>query len=71
MPIAQSSHRYQEGSIERVKRAKGPDVWKYRWREPDETGKRKQRKKTIGDVSRFPKKADANPAFAESALSYQ
>lgn len=52
------TNRYQEGSIDRVKRAKGPDVWVYRWRELQDDGTRVQKKKTIGDVERFPKKAD-------------
>lgn len=29
MPVT----RYQEGSIERVKRAKGPDLWAFRYRQ--------------------------------------
>jgi integrase len=45
--------RYQEGSIDRVRRAKGPDVWVYRWRELQPDGTRVQRKKTIGTVSRY------------------
>jgi integrase len=48
------SNRYQEGSIDRVARAKGPDVWVYRWREIQDDGRRVQRKKTIGDVNRYP-----------------
>jgi hypothetical protein len=50
--------RYQEGSIDRVKRAKGPDVWVYRWRELLLDGTRVQRKKTIGTMKDFPRKAD-------------
>jgi integrase len=53
-----SSTRYQEGSIERVARAKGPAVWVYRWRELQVDGTRVQRKKTIGDVKRFPRESD-------------
>jgi integrase len=57
------NNRYQEGSIDRVKRAKGrPDVWVYRWRELQEDGSRVQRKKTIGDTNRYPKRADAKRA---------
>jgi integrase len=52
-----STTRYQEGSIDRVSRAKGPDVWVYRWRELQEDGTRVQRKKTIGDVEQFPTRA--------------
>lgn len=50
--------RYQEGSIERVKRAKDPDVWVYRWRELQPNGTRVQRKKTIGSVEEFRSKSD-------------
>jgi integrase len=54
------NNRYQEGSIERVKRAKGrADVWVFRWRELQEDGRRVQKKRTIGDLNRFPKLADA------------
>ena len=52
------SNRYQEGSIDRISRAKGPDVWVYRWRELQDDGSRVQRKKTIGTVEQYPKKAD-------------
>jgi integrase len=52
------NNRYQEGSINRVKRAKGPDVWVYRWRELQEDGRRVQRKTTIGDAERYPNKSD-------------
>lgn len=57
-----STTRYQEGTIERVRRAKGPDVWVYRWRELDEDGVRVQKKKVIGDVDRHPTKAAAKKA---------
>ncbi len=57
-----STTRYQEGSIERVKRVKGPDVWVYRWRELDEDDRRIQRKKVIGDVDCYPTKASAKKA---------
>jgi integrase len=52
-----STTRYQEGSIDCVSRAKGPDVWVYRWRELQEDGTRVQRKKTIGDVKLFPRES--------------
>lgn len=57
MPIARNN-RYQEGSLDRVSRAKGPEVWVYRWRELNEEGVRVQRKKTIGTVEEYPKKSD-------------
>jgi integrase len=49
-----STRYYQEGSLERVSRAKGPDVWVYRWRE-----NRVQRKKVLGNVQRLKTKAEA------------
>jgi len=55
---ATRSHRYQEGSIDRVKRANGPDMSVYRWRDLKKDGTRVQRKKTIGDIKRFPTKSD-------------
>jgi integrase len=56
------NNRYQEGSIDRASRAQGPDVWVYRWRELQNDGRRVQRKKTIGNVNRYPKRADAKRA---------
>jgi integrase len=53
------STRYQEGSLERVSRAKGPDVWVYRWRELRRDGTRVQRKKVLGNLLRLKTKADA------------
>jgi hypothetical protein len=50
MPIAHTRSRYQEGSIDRVPRAKVPDVWVYRWRKPAPDGKRVQHKRVIGTV---------------------
>jgi integrase len=54
---------YQEGSIDRVSRAKDrPDVWVYRWRETAPDGKRVQRKKVIGDVTKYKTRSDAKKA---------
>jgi integrase len=60
MPITRN--RYQEGSIDRIKRAKGPDVWVFRWRESLPDGRRVQKKKTIGSVKRFKTESDAKKA---------
>jgi integrase len=51
--MATQSNRYQKGSLERVARAKGPDVWVFRWRELQPDGTRTAKKKIIGDLSRF------------------
>jgi integrase len=58
MPVTRSS-RYQQGTIDQVKRSKGEDVWVYRWRETAADGSCVQRKKTIGDLSQFPTEKSA------------
>ena len=50
-----STRYYQEGSLERVSRAKGPDVWMYRWR----NNKRVQRKESPGERQAIQNKAEA------------
>jgi hypothetical protein len=50
--------RLRQGSLLRLKRKAGPDVWVFRWY--DETnGTRTYRKRTIGTVIRFPHRRDA------------
>lgn len=46
--------RYQQGTISRVQRKRGPDCWIFRWRETDANGKRVRRKSTIGTVEKYP-----------------
>jgi integrase len=53
--------RYQEGSIERVRRSKGPAVWVLRYRQ-DVDGKRVHRSRVLGTVKEFKSKADAKRA---------
>jgi integrase len=50
---------YQDGSIERVPRAKGPDVWVYRWRETNADGVRVHKSKKLGTTKRYPTIASA------------
>jgi integrase len=50
--------RLQQGSLLRLKRKGGPDVWVFRWYE-DTNGTRSYRKRTIGTVIRFPNRKDA------------
>ena len=53
--------RVQQGSLLRLKRKAGPDVWVFRWY--DETnGARTYRKRTIGTVIRLPHRRDAEKA---------
>ncbi len=55
MASSRKSSSYQEGFIERVHRAKGPDQWIYRWWETPEGGRRRShRGKLIGTVDRYP-----------------
>lgn len=53
-----STTRYQEGSFARVHRAKGPDVWVFRYRDEN----RKHRARTIGTVNDYATLADAKRA---------
>src|SRR5579875_77852 len=60
--MATRKSSYQEGCLERVKRAKGPDVWVYRWRELQPDGTRLQKKQVAGTVSDYPTKSAAKKA---------
>lgn len=51
--------RYQRGSLTIEGRASGPDVWAYRWRESDTSGKTVQRKRLIGTRSELPTESAA------------
>jgi integrase len=62
MPIAHTRSRYQEGSIDRVPRAKEPDVWVYRWRKSAPNGKRVQHKRVIGTVEEHKTLSEAKRA---------
>lgn len=62
MPATRTRSTYQEGSIERTRRAKGPDVWVYRWRALQADGSRMQKKQVIGTVVEYPTKSDAKRA---------
>jgi integrase len=54
----------QRGSLTRVSRKQGPDVWQFRWSEKDLHGARVQRKRVIGTVDRYPDEAAARTAMA-------
>lgn len=50
-----NSASYQEGHIERIRHAKGPDQWTYRWWENStQDGHRIHRRKLIGTVETYP-----------------
>jgi integrase len=44
------AQRYQDGHLRRAKRKRGPDVWKFLWRESGSDGKRRQRTLTVGTL---------------------
>jgi hypothetical protein len=50
--------RLQQGSLLKLKRKGGPDVWVFRWYD-ESNGTRTYRKRTIGTVVRFPRRQDA------------
>lgn len=53
--------RYQEGTVTRVSRANGPDVWVYRYR-LTEGGKRTHKSRVLGTIKEYKTKADAKRA---------
>jgi len=55
--------RHQNGSLQRVKRRTGPDVWIFLWYETDINGRRKRRKAVIGTVEQYPTEFSAQNAI--------
>jgi hypothetical protein len=53
--------RLQQGSLLKLKRKSGPDVWVFRWYE-ETNGTRTYRKRTLGTVARYPHLRDAEKA---------
>jgi hypothetical protein len=47
------AQRYQNGHLRRAKRAQGPDVWEFLWRECRPDGTRCQRTLTVGNINEF------------------
>ena len=55
MASSRNSTSYQEGFIERVHNAQGPDKWTYRWWESSkQSGRRVHRRKLIGTIDDYP-----------------
>ncbi len=52
----------QRGSLMRVSRKQGPDVWQFRWSERDLNRRRVYRKKVLGSVGRYADEAAARCA---------
>jgi len=57
-----SKTRYQQGSVRRVARKKGPDVWIFRWLNTHTDGLRKENNRVIGTVLEYRTKAAAERA---------
>ena len=54
--------RYQQGSLQRVGRQKGPDAWVFRWYETQIDGSRIRRKTVLGTIDQFPSESSAQTA---------
>lgn len=56
--------RFQQGSLQREQRRKGPDVWIFRWYELAPDGRRKRQYRAIGTVEQYPTESAAQAAAA-------
>src|ERR1700751_2235248 len=54
--------RFQQESLQRVRRKRGPDYWVLRWREPDADGTQVRRKTVVGTVEEHPTESKAQQA---------
>ena len=54
--------RYQQGTIDRVKRKHKPDCWVFRWREMGVNGERVRRSVILGTVKEYPTETSARRA---------
>lgn len=53
--IAHTRNRFRIGSLKTERRQNGPDVYVYRWREPDQKGRTRQRKQVLGTIRELTK----------------
>ena len=51
--------RYQQGSLQRVRRAHGSEVWVFRWREHQADGRTVRRNRLLGTLKQYPSRAAA------------
>ena len=61
--------RFQQGSLQREPRRKGPDAWVFRWYEEDARGKRKRQYCVVGTVEQYPTESAAQAAAAGLRLN--
>ena len=59
---------FQEGSLKKEKRRRGPDVWVYRWREVGPDGVTRKPKAVVGPVDKLPTKSLAKRAVEALGL---
>lgn len=59
---------YQFGTLYLEPRKKGPEVWVFRWRERDEGGKDRLRKRIVGSAVEYPTRAQAQRAVEAHRL---
>ncbi len=59
---------FQNGSLKREKRKRGPDVWVLRWRETGPNGQPRKPKRIIGNVNDYPNLSSAKRAVAALGL---
>jgi integrase len=60
--------RFQQGSLQREQRKKGPEVWIFRWYESTPDGRRKRQYCVIGTVEQYPTESAAQAAAAALRL---
>ena len=56
--------RFQQGSLQIVKRAGGRKAWEYRWYELQADGSRKRRNLMVGSLEQYPNETAAQKAVA-------
>jgi integrase len=61
--------RYQQGSLQRIRRKRGPDCWVFRWYALNGAGRRQYRKAVVGTVEQYPTESSAQTAVAALRLT--
>jgi len=61
--------RYQQGSLQRVRRKRGPDCWVFRWYQLESEDRRRYRKAVVGTVEQYPTESSAQTAIAALRLT--
>jgi len=67
--VKQTRNRYQLGSLTKLKRDSGHEVWVFRWRETQSDGKRRPRKLVVGSVKKLATERAARLALESLGLN--